>query len=178
MTENADSPPWWMKLILAALVALALFPVYHAANGYLDQRAAKKAAVEEFWRREHLAPEQRIAEDKAKEEAARLAKANADEVSRLADELARKTKARAERAEIEARGRAACLTWWRQSLNDPDSAKLVEADGAFNDGVYYGRITGRAKNGFGAYITATWDCQLRVSNETILPVSLTQRRAR
>lgn len=178
MNANADSPPWWIKLILAALVALPLFAVYHALDGYLAQRAEKKAAVEEFWRRERLAPEVRIAEDKAKEEAARLAKAEADESARLADEQARKAVARAERAKVEARGRAACLTWWRQALNDPDSAKLIEADGAFDDGIYYGWISGRAKNGFGAYIQATWDCQLRISNETVLPISLTQRRAK
>ena len=177
MTANADSPPWWIKLILAALVALALFPVYRAVDGYLDQRAAKKAAVAEFWRREHLPPEQRIAEDKAKEESARRAKAEADESARLADLQARKATAMAKSAAIAERGRAACLTWWRQALNDPDSAKIEEADGAFNDGIYYGWISGRAKNGFGAYIMATWDCQLRVSDDAILPISLTQRRA-
>jgi hypothetical protein len=182
---SADSKPWGIKLILAVLIALTLFPVYHAAKGYLDQRAAKKATLEEYWRREHLPPEQRIAEDKAKEEAARRAKADADEAARiaevtarLAEERAHNAAAREKTAKLEALGRAACLTWWRRALHDPDSAKLVEADGVFGDDTYHGWITGRAKNGFGAYITATWDCHLRIANETIMPVSLTQRRIR
>lgn len=170
--------------LLAICGALALFPVYHVANIYLDQRAAKKAEIEEFWRREHMAPEQRIAESKAKEETARRAKADADEAARVADVAAQFSAAReradadkAEKAKFEAQGRSACLAWWRQTLNDPDSAKLTNADWVFNDGAYHGWINGRAKNSFGAYIMATWDCQLRISNETVLPISFTQRRA-
>lgn len=178
------SPARWL---FAVFVMMSLFIIYHVASNYLAGRAAKKAALDEYWRREHLAPEQRIAEDKAKAEAV-LRAAKEEEWARLRAERAEKmARQQAEAAvqmarqleedkELKATGRALCLAWWKKSLRDPDSAKVEEADGFLTNETYYGHITGRAKNGFGGYVRATWDCQLTRSGKDYIPLSLTQRR--
>lgn len=153
------------KWLFALFVVLTLVGVYNAASGYFEERAAKKAEIDEYWRRERLTPEQRIAENKARADAA----IRAAEAAKLA-------RRQAEEKELEATGRAMCLAWWEKSLRDPDSAKVEESGGVLSNGTYYGHITGRAKNGFGGYVRATWDCQLVRNGTGYLPLTLSQRR--
>lgn len=167
------SPAKWL---FALFVMMILFVIYHTTSNYLAGRAAKKAALDEYWRREHLAPEQRIAEDKAKADAVRRAAEEEERTRRQAAEVAQKALKRAEEKDLEATGRAMCLAWWHKSLRDPDSAKIEEADGFLANDTYYGQITGRARNGFGGYVRGTWDCRLVRVGKSYLPQSMTQRR--
>jgi hypothetical protein len=73
----------------------------------------------------------------------------------------------------------ACLIVLKRQLNDPDSAKLDPISDwntqPIGGGVIQVEPTGRAKNGFGAYMRATWVCRARIEDENVRILSLTQQ---
>jgi len=133
--------------IFGIIIAIAIFG---RVSAYLEDRAFKKAQTEEYFRRQNMTPESRLAEDAAK------AKAAADKVIEE------------KRLQAYNLGKAACLNKWRASLNDPDSAVIIEFEGqADPDGEFWGWIAGRAKNGFGAYVPTRWSCHVQKKNNQL-----------
>lgn len=150
-----------VALIFTAITAIASVS---AISDYIDRKNAKAAEVKEFFRREALTPQQRIAEDRQREAKA-LAEANA-------------AKAVAERSSLEAMrsaGSLACKAFLMQSLNDPFSAEIDPPHGSIGtDYSYSGVLEGRAKNAFGAYVKASWYCKAVRSGNAYNVVELTQ----
>jgi hypothetical protein len=130
--------------IVAIFVAIALFGI---ASRYIEKRDIKKAQTEEFFRRNAMTPEARIAEDaaRAKAEAEKIAAANKKRIYDL--------------------GMAACLAKWKSGLKDPDSGLVVELQGSVDDnGDFYAWIAGRAKNSFGAVVPRRTSCKFTLVN--------------
>ena len=76
--------------------------------------------------------------------------------------------------------RGACLIVLKQSLNDPDSAKIGMTSEWYtaerNDGTILVQPTARAKNAFGAYVQGTWDCIVRPEGQNVRVLALKQIR--
>lgn len=138
----------WRRKAGIALAVLIALTAYGHYNNWSQQRAAKKAERDEFWRRSQLTPEQRIAEDKARQE--KLAAQQA-EAQRQAAIEARATKTKTHQM--------ACLSALTSTLHDPGSFSLIKHQGYVEGNQYSGFIDGRAKNSFGALIVATWQCE-------------------
>lgn len=65
----------------------------------------------------------------------------------------------------------------KRHLNDPDSAQLDWATWPAQErknGTVLVKITGRAKNAFGAYMLATWRCEAKVKGSNVRVLSLQQ----
>jgi len=145
-------------LVLAVAV---LFVIGGKITDYFDEKQRKKAELDEWWRKEHLSSDQRIAENE---------KAAKDAQMRHAEE-----KAAAERQLIGRKneiGKAACIAAWRAALREPETAVLESYSGSMNsDGYYYGEITGRGKNGFGGYVDGYWGCKAEWTGQAMKVVS-------
>lgn len=153
-----------LAALLAILLAILAFAAISAVYGYFEKRDQAKAATAEYWRREKLTPEQRLAEDKAK---AAAAKAAAQAASAAAAEAQR-------RAVIE-NGRRACVAAWVAVLRDPDSAQVEGFEGVpLSATEFQGQIFGRAKNGFGGFVRGSWWCKAVRSGDTVRVISITQ----
>ena len=76
--------------------------------------------------------------------------------------------------------RWACDIALKQQLNDPDSAQYGSVDSWYTatkkDGTILVQPDIRAKNAFGAYIKATWECVTKAEGGNIRVVSLRQIR--
>ncbi len=74
--------------------------------------------------------------------------------------------------------RYACKHVLKDTLNDPDSAKLEEASNWYAEERKNGAILvqpkGRAKNAFGAYIQGVWDCTVMLQGDNASVLSLKQ----
>lgn len=161
-----DLPAWRKSLvILGVLIALpVVLGGFGAASSYFENRERAKAETAEYWRREQLTPEQRLAEDAAK---ARAAKAAAEAAQAAAAENERKV--------VLANGQRACLAAWRLALNDPDSAQLDSFDGVvLSKSEFQGQIIGRAKNAFGGYVRASWWCHGVLTGADVRVLRITQ----
>jgi len=117
-------------------------------SDWTDRREMRRAESAELRRREAMTSEQRVAEDQAK--ATREA---------IAQQQAAADRAAAEKPRIEASALIVCSEVVRNTLRDPDSARLqtkffYRAD----DGQYRLHLEGRAKNGFGGYSGGEWLC--------------------
>lgn len=130
--------------IILFLLALAIFG---SVSRYLDERAFKKAQTDEYFRRQAMTPEARIAEDSARAKA-------------QADRQAAETKKR-----IYDLGVVTCLAKWKSGMKDPDSAVVVEFSGSVDDnGNFDAWIAGRGKNSFGAIVPRRTACQITHTN--------------
>jgi len=132
-----------IKYIVWFLALCVLVALYGYINRHMDERAFKKSQTEELARRQAMTPEQRIAEDQSK----------ADAAAATARASARKT--------MYEGGKIACTSHWKAQLKDPYSAILEGFEGGVdkdNDDLFFAEISGRAKNSFGAYIPGTWVC--------------------
>jgi type II secretory pathway pseudopilin PulG len=151
-------------LIVAFIVIIFGIAAAGVVSNYFEKRDQAKAATAEYWRREKLTPEQRLAEDKAK---AAAAKAAAQAASAAAAEAQR-------RAVIE-NGRRACVAAWVAVLRDPDSAQVEGFEGVpLSATEFQGQIFGRAKNGFGGFVRGSWWCKALRSGDTVQVISITQ----
>jgi len=74
----------------------------------------------------------------------------------------------------------ACLIVLKESLNDPDSAELDKTSNWYTkerkDGTILVQPSGRAKNGFGAYMHGVWECIARPDGDGMRVLSLKQVR--
>lgn len=121
----------------------AVVAIYGAISRYLDAREQKKAMTAEYFRRNALTPEARIAEDKARAAAAE------------------KQKEESQKARIKQLGEITCLAEWKRSLKDPDSGIVTEFTGYVDGfGAFHGLIVGRAKNSFGAVVPRRTVCDV------------------
>lgn len=151
-------------LVVAFIVIIVGIAAGGAISDYFAKRDQAKAATAEYWRRERLTPEQRLAEDAAK---ARAAKAAAEAAQAAAAENERKV--------VLANGQRACLAAWRLALNDPDSAQLDSFDGVvLSKSEFQGQIIGRAKNAFGGYVRASWWCHGVLTGADVRVLRITQ----
>lgn len=138
----------WLTIAAVFIMAPILIGAWAAVSDYFEKREQEKAATAEYWRRERLTPEQRIAENAAKAKAAKAAA-----------EAAQAAAAENERKAVLESGQRACLAAWRSVLNDPDSAHLDSFEGVvLSKSEFQGQIIGRAKNAFGGYVRASWWC--------------------
>lgn len=138
----------WLSIAAAFLVVLIGIAASSAVSNYFERRDQSRAATAEYWRREHLTPEQRISEDAAKAKAAKAAA-----------EAAQVAAAENERKVVLENGRRACLAAWHAVLNDPGSANLDSFEGVvLSNNEFQGEIIGRAKNVFGGYVRTNWWC--------------------
>lgn len=78
----------------------------------------------------------------------------------------------------ESTARYACMEFLKRQMNDPDSAKFErrsEWPAVTNkDGTITVLVSGRAKNGFGAYILGQWLCAVRLVGREIRLDSIAQ----
>lgn len=151
-------------LIIGAFSFFIAYAVFNAYSEWADKRAAKKAEVEEFFRRESLTSEQRIAEDTFK-------------AARTAEEAAAKKQEseRIARNERERTSAYACRQALIGTLHDPSSFTFTESYGAADEsGIYHSYIEGRAKNAFGALINGKWKCEIAESGPNLIINSVTQ----
>lgn len=115
------------------------------------QKASDEKAMAEMDRRAQLTPEQRAAEDRA------------------ADEQERKAGAR-----------YACQTAIERSLNDPGSVQWDRDPGWYSERQTETRWLiqprARAKNAFGAYVHAVWECTAEDDGESARVTGLKQIR--
>lgn len=154
----------FMLLIMTVIFGIA---VVGAVSEYFEKRERVKAEAAEFWRRERMTPEQRVAENavraKAAKEAAQAAQAAAAEN---------------EKQIVLENGRRACLAGWMASLRDPDSAHVEHFEGTIiGPDEYLGQIFGRAKNGFGGYVRGEWLCRAMRSGPDVRVLSINQSRS-
>lgn len=74
----------------------------------------------------------------------------------------------------------ACIFALNSVLNDPDSAKFDATSSWYieerKNGTILVQPTLRARNAFGAYVHATWDCIVKPEGENIRVLSLKQIR--
>lgn len=142
-----------------AIGAAALFAwvAWLNINNFMDERAAAKARSDEIMRRQALTPEQRIAEDRAKQEAQ----------ERLAAEH-RQQAAKAAEDRLQQQIATACREVLSRAAHDPSSVSIDDTAVFVSDGKYVAWLTGRAKNGFGALRQGRWQCSFIVSNGRIL----------
>lgn len=136
---------FWGKKTLKIIGWIVMFCVALAIFGYvsryIEDRNLKKAHTEEFFRRNAMTSEARIAEDSAK------AKAAAEKITN--DRNVRITEL----------GKQACLAYWMRSLKDPESAHLEGYEHSINsNGDYSAEIHSRSKNSFGGYVRNTFYC--------------------
>ena len=162
-----------LKIIAALALAILAVVAIDAGYDYFAARAAKKAEVDAYWRRSHLTPEQRLAEDRIAAEAS----------ARTEREAAERAAAEAQQqriAAIDAANRpfkAACKQALLSVLNDPDTARLERVEGSINPpGEFTGVIFGRARNAFGAMIYGEWLCEAHQNATTITVKSIKQIR--
>lgn len=133
----------FVKFIAWFLALCVLVVLYGYISRNMDEREFKKSQAEEHARRQTMTPDQRIAEDKAKADAAAVT-----------------ARVSARKAMHEA-GKIACTSHWKAQLKDPYSAILEGFEGGVDkdsDDLFYAEISGRAKNSFGAYMPGTWVC--------------------
>jgi len=153
---------------LAALLTILLvifgIAAISAISGYFEKREHAKAATAEFWRREKLTPEQRLAEDAARATAAKVAAQAASAAA-----------AEAQRRAVVENGRRACVAAWIAALRDPDSAQVENFEGVvIGASEFQGQVFGRAKNGFGGFVRGSWWCKAARSGDTVQVISITQ----
>jgi hypothetical protein len=139
----------WVFAVCAALV------IFGIISRYFEERSFKKSQTEEFFRRQHMTSEQRIAEDQAREKAA------SEKI--ISEKVAAIRKA----------GELVCKAAWLDQLKDPYSAKIEGFDSSVDreSFIFYADITGRAKNSFGAYIPGNWVCSAYMQENGKMKVS-------
>lgn len=146
------------KIVIGG-IALIGWVAWINIETYIEQRAVTKARTEEFFRRQAMTPEQRIAEDQQKIQAQAMASETLRQQAE--DQKRRKIK-------------YACTEILKKSAHDPSS---VEIEGAVTypvDGLYVVSITGRARNGFGALRLGQWECKIAVNGDKISLVSFSE----
>lgn len=152
-----------LGLVIAAIIAIA---AVGAIRHYFEQRDQKQAETAEFFRRNAMTPEQRIAEDRARKQAA----------AEQAKTAAAEAKA-ADRAALEKRAYVACMNAIAPQLRDPGSADFkVALSYPEEGGLQHVVLSGRAKNGFGGFAFVEWHCtgtwngsEFRVSKLQAIP---------
>lgn len=150
----------WQKtkrlMKMFAVGALLLWGM-HSYSEWSDARQAAKV-------RAAMTPEQRAAVDA---ETSRRNAEQAKESARVAKEAAREAKKQLYRD--------ACMRRLLDTLHDPAAAELTWSSSALdNAGAFSGFIEGRAKNGFGALVKASWYCEAVDQGNSLASVTVRQ----
>lgn len=139
------------------MLSIVLLVVFDVVQERIEDRNRKKKQVEEFFRREHMSSEERVAEDAKNLENAKIAAKNAALTA------------------VKSVGKTACLAAWRSSLHDPDAGVLTDYSDSTELTDYYAMISGRAKNAFNAYRHGSWTCHVEFVGGKIDKISLRQQ---
>lgn len=150
------------QFIIFGAVIMACYGLYSAFDDWATQRAEKKAEIDNYFRRSRLTPEQRLAEDRQKQQRDAAKADQAAREARIADRIAKESNAR-----------MPCLTHISNTLRDPSSAD-INLTGSYqdDDGLHMILFKGRAKNGFGGYSFAEWHCKGLWNGTTFTVTSL------
>lgn len=148
------------KLATGCLVVIVVFGGLAAFVAAISNRWDRDAqAAQERTRLERLTPEQRKSEAEA------------------ASKKAEQQKAEREHQQWIVTARGACRLAIEKRLNDPYSAKFDPSENWYVD-VREGNQTlvqpkVRAKNGFGAYVYRTWNCEVKPEGDQVRILQLT-----
>lgn len=150
------------QFIILSVVIMACYGLYSAYDDWSTKKAEKKAEIDNYFRRSRLTSEQRLAEDRQKQQQDAIKAEQAAREARIADRVAK-----------ESNGRTSCLTLISTTLRDPSSAD-INLTGSYqdDDGLHMILFKGRAKNGFGGYSFAEWHCKGRWNGSTFIVTSL------
>lgn len=150
------------QFVIFGAIVMAGYGLYSAYDDWSSQRAEKKAEIDNYFRRSRLTPEQRLAEDRQKQQQDAIKAEQAAREARIAERIAKESNAR-----------TPCLIQISSTLRDPSSDD-INLTGSYqdNDGLHMILFKGRAKNGFGGYSFAEWHCKGRWDGSSFSVTSL------